>query len=118
MSSSQIPPGTDLSKVPAGKPPVGVTPNFENPSSLTSTLIGICAFLIAWGTTFGIIRIWINRKKLGVGDGEYVEFAAHGRARMLTRCSLRDRRRHPFHRLLLDSAVLCVQKLDNDVDHH
>ena len=78
MSSSQIPPGTDLSKVPAGKPPAGVTPNFENPSSLTPTLIGLCAFLIAWGTTFGIIRIWVNRKKLGVGDGEYVIWGLPG----------------------------------------
>lgn len=118
MSSSQIPPGTDLSKVPAGKPPAGVTPNLENPSSLTPTLIGLCAFLIAWGTTFGLIRIWVNRKKLGVGDGEYIEFETHKRAEMLTWCSLCDRRRDPFDRLLLDSAVLCVNKLYNDLDYH
>lgn len=66
--TSQLPPGTDLSKVPAGMPPPGVTPNFENPPSLAPTLIGMCTFLIAWGTTFMIIRVWVNFKRLGVGD--------------------------------------------------
>ncbi|KAI4289384.1 MAG: hypothetical protein L6R35_001353 [Caloplaca aegaea] len=39
--SFQLPPGTDLSMVPAAKPPPGVTPQFQHPSSLTPTLIGL-----------------------------------------------------------------------------
>lgn len=67
--ASQLPPGADLSKIPLGKPPLGVTPDFDNPVSLTTTLRGMCVLLIVWGTTFAIIRIWVNRKILGIGDG-------------------------------------------------
>ncbi|KAF2675973.1 hypothetical protein K458DRAFT_283540, partial [Lentithecium fluviatile CBS 122367] len=65
---SQIPPRTDLSKIPAGTPPPGVMPQFDNPPSLTSTLVGMCAFLITWGTSFAAIRIWTNRHRFGIGD--------------------------------------------------
>ena len=56
--------------VPAGMPPPGVAPRFHDPPSLTPTSIGLCVFLIAWGTSFAAIRVWINRSKLGIGDGE------------------------------------------------
>jgi hypothetical protein len=72
---SQIPPGADLSKLPSGEPPPGVVPQFDNPpTALTGTLIGICAFLITWGTCFAAIRIWVNRRKLGVADGKHQGF--------------------------------------------
>ena len=74
--SSPLLPGTDFSKTPAGTPPPGVAPNFDDPPSLTSTLIGMCALLIAWGTTFATIRVWNNHKRLSVGDGEQIEFEA------------------------------------------
>ena len=81
--SSLLLPGTDYSKIPAGTPPPGVAPNFDDPPSLTSTLIGMCALLIAWGTTFATIRVWNNRKRLSVGDGEQIEFKARMRNIML-----------------------------------
>ena len=72
--SSLLLPRTDYSKTPAGTPPPGVTPNFDDPPSLTPTLIGMCALLIAWGTTFAVIRVWNNRKRLNIGDGEQIGF--------------------------------------------
>ncbi|KAL8789661.1 MAG: hypothetical protein Q9195_006714 [Heterodermia aff. obscurata] len=36
-----LPPGTDLSTIPAGIPPPGVIPNFVNPPSLAPTVLGI-----------------------------------------------------------------------------
>lgn len=37
----QIPPGADLSKIPAGKPPPGDTSNLVNPPNLQGTTIGV-----------------------------------------------------------------------------
>ncbi|KAF4633492.1 hypothetical protein G7Y89_g4634 [Cudoniella acicularis] len=39
--SAQIPPGTDLSTIPAGIPPLGVTPNFVDPPSLAHVVLGV-----------------------------------------------------------------------------
>ncbi|KAL8651009.1 MAG: hypothetical protein Q9210_003492 [Variospora velana] len=106
--ASQLPPGTDLSMVPAAMPPPGVTPQFQHPSSLTPTLIGLCVFLITWGTSFAVIRVWINRSQLRIGDSETHASDSDVDNEKLKRASLRNHRRRPGHCLLLDSALVYI----------
>ena len=105
---------TDFSKVPVGKPPPGVTPNFDNPPSLTPTLIGLCVFLITWGTTFAFIRIWVNRRRLNVGDGDHTLFGPPEESMLLNDSSFCDCCRHSCHCLLLNSTFMSVTKPDNN----
>lgn len=95
--------------VPAAKPPPGVTPQFQHPSSLTPTLIGLCVFLITWGTSFAAFRIWINRSQLRIGDSEtHMSPIADVDNEKLKRASLRNHRRRPGDCLLLDSALVYI----------
>ena len=48
MSSSAIPPGMDLSKIPVGPPPPGVTPNFIDPVTLSGVVVAV-------GTTSSVL---------------------------------------------------------------
>ena len=103
---SQIPPGTDLSKVPAGVSPNGVY-DFDNPSEyLKPTLIAICALMIFWGTSFGVLRLWVNRKKWKVGDGEFASNASGPCQTELILRSFRGYSCRAFNSILLDTALL------------
>lgn len=100
VMSSQLPSGVLLSQIPAGKPPAGVTPRFDSPSSLTSALVGLCVFLILWGTVFAAIRIYSNRAGLKAGDSELVQ--QFNILQAIDRFeSLRGRGGDPFGSLLL-----------------
>ncbi|KAL8992988.1 MAG: hypothetical protein Q9169_006678 [Polycauliona sp. 2 TL-2023] len=53
----QIPPGTDLSKTPAGKPPPGVVPNFIDPPSLATPTIVVTTVMIILASIFVLVRL-------------------------------------------------------------
>ncbi|KAL8862409.1 MAG: hypothetical protein Q9178_001418 [Gyalolechia marmorata] len=53
----QIPPGTDLSKTPAGQPPPGVQSNFIDPPSLAMETIVVTTVMIVLASIFVLIRL-------------------------------------------------------------
>ena len=65
---SAIPPGTDLCKIPAGRPPAGTVPNLIDPESLTAATIGISVVLLVLLCIFITARVWINRHKWRLSD--------------------------------------------------
>jgi hypothetical protein len=103
---SQIPPGADLSKIASAAPPPGVVSQLDNPpTALTGTLIGISAFLIAWGVLFAAIRIWVNRRKLGVADGKLAGLKRTS-ATGLTKSSLRYDGSRTISRVLWYTSIV------------
>lgn len=48
----------DLSKIPALKPPPGVTPNFENPENFFGTIIGTIVVCLTLTTFLAWTRIY------------------------------------------------------------
>ena len=66
----QLPPGADLSKIPAGMPPEGsgLIPNFIDPPSLSSTTLGVSITLMAIGVAFAATSIYEHRKNFKVAD--------------------------------------------------
>lgn len=53
----QIPPGTDLTKTPAGQPPPGVEPNLIDPPSLATPTIVVTTVMIVLASIFVVIRL-------------------------------------------------------------
>lgn len=55
-----------LAKIPAAKPPPGVTPNFANPDSLVPLIMVVNTTFLAMATLFLALRIymktWVQRK--------------------------------------------------------
>jgi len=72
MSLASLPPGADLSKIPAGMPPAGVTPNFVDPENLVAPSITINAIFILIALAFVTTRIYIrfHDKSFGWDDGK------------------------------------------------
>jgi hypothetical protein len=68
--AASIPPGMDLSKIPAAPPPPGVQSNFVDPPSLVPAIITVNLIMILWATSFVSMRLWIKRRGLGSGDCE------------------------------------------------
>ena len=69
-----LPPGTDLSTIPAGVPPPGVIPNFVNPPSLAPTVLGINITFMVITTIFVSARLTVNlrrERKTGIDDCEF-----------------------------------------------
>ncbi|ESZ95416.1 hypothetical protein SBOR_4211 [Sclerotinia borealis F-4128] len=67
----QIPPGTDLTKVPLAVNPSGAPPNFVNPPSLIGTVQGVGIFLAVVAFSMVCLRLRINVKhdhKLTIDD--------------------------------------------------
>ena len=52
--------GQDLSKIPAGVPPPGVQPNFTNPPSLLSAIIGTTVVIHTITLAFILVRAYVN----------------------------------------------------------
>ncbi len=71
MDLSQLPPGIRPDQIPAGRPPSGLLPNFDDPVSLKDPLVAVNVTLLVITTLFvGLrvyIRIFINHK-LGLED--------------------------------------------------
>lgn len=67
----QLPPGADLTKTPAGKPPPGVTPNFNDPPSLANATIAVAVVMMGLTMIFITVRlsaIVFLGKKAGIDD--------------------------------------------------
>ena len=54
-----------LANTPAGVPPLGVRPNFDNPHSERATLISVASVLLALMLVFVIARIFTKIKIVG-----------------------------------------------------
>ncbi|KAI0896232.1 hypothetical protein F4806DRAFT_54309 [Annulohypoxylon nitens] len=63
-----LPPGTDLCATPAGQPPDGSPPNFNNPESLSTATLAVGCVMVTLTTIFVSARIWINWGKLRRSD--------------------------------------------------
>lgn len=66
-----IPPGTNLSTIPAGAPPDGVTPNFVDPPSLSISIFIVISVLVLLMTIVVATRLYLNYRsvrKLGWDD--------------------------------------------------
>lgn len=64
---------------------------------------------MVWGITFATLRVFINRRKLRVGDGEQIDLGLVRKAKMLTWGSLCSCRCHPFNCLLLNIAFMYIK---------
>ena len=75
-----LPPGTDLSTIPAGIPPPGVIPNFVNPPSLVPAVFGINITFMVITAIFVSARLTVNltsKRKTGIDDCMFIsELAA------------------------------------------
>ena len=60
-----LPPNIDLSKIPALAPPPGVTPNFDNPSSIGKAIIIVNVVFLTLMLGFVIMRIYTRGILLG-----------------------------------------------------
>lgn len=65
-----IPPGTDLSLLPAGNPPNGTISNLVDPPSLKLTTLAVAVVLMTIASIFVVTRVIerLREKKLGVED--------------------------------------------------
>ncbi|KAM7213477.1 hypothetical protein V8F06_011152 [Rhypophila decipiens] len=70
--SGALPPGMDLCKIPAMMPPPGVIPNFEDPTTLAPTIIGVSSVLTAIATVFTIGRIINNYQVRNIRIADYI----------------------------------------------
>lgn len=68
MASHQLPPGTDLCKIPAAVPPPGVIPKLGGPAPLAPAIVAVSAVMLAFSTIFIVGRVWINIRKLKIAD--------------------------------------------------
>ena len=76
-----IPPGTDLSKLPALAPPQGVVPNFIDPESRAHAVLVGSGVLTAVTLVFVIARFYTKAfvtKALGWEDGRNMEVSKFG----------------------------------------
>ena len=75
--SPPIPPGIDLSIVPALAPPPGVVPNFVNPVSRANTVFAANGVVTAIMLLFVFARLFAKgyyaRSQFGWEDGEYLD---------------------------------------------
>ena len=53
-----LPPGVPLSEIPAGKPPIGVEPNFVDPKSLANAIVTVNAVFLALMLIFITLRVY------------------------------------------------------------
>lgn len=60
--------GLDLCLFPAGTPPDGQLPNFENPPTYAPTVIAVSVVVLFFAALFTGCRLLANRKKLTWGD--------------------------------------------------
>lgn len=60
--------GLDLCLFPAGTPPDGQLPNFENPTTYAPTVIAVSAVVLFFAALFTGCRLLANWKKLTWGD--------------------------------------------------
>lgn len=60
--------GLDLCLFPAGTPPDGQLPNFENPPTYAPTVIAVSAVVLFFAALFTGCRLLANWKKLTWGD--------------------------------------------------
>ena len=70
-----LPPGVDLSKVPARVNPSGAPPNFDNPPTLAPVTLGISVTMSIITAAFVMVRLYTNAKgvrKLGLDDRQTV----------------------------------------------
>ncbi|KAI8962020.1 hypothetical protein F5Y11DRAFT_324380 [Daldinia sp. FL1419] len=65
--SNQLPPGTDLCKIPAGIPPPGKSSNLDS-TYLANLLISLGIIITTIAVVFGLGRLYVNFRKLTVGD--------------------------------------------------
>lgn len=63
-----IPAGLDLCLFPAGTPPDGQLPNFENPPTYAPTVIAVTVVVLFFAALFTGCRLLANWKKLTWGD--------------------------------------------------
>lgn len=68
MASHQLPPGTDLCKIPAAVPPPGVIPKLGGPAPLAPAIVAVSAVMLAFSTIFIVGRVWVNIRKLKTAD--------------------------------------------------
>lgn len=71
-----LPPNADLSKIPAMKPPPGVTPNFINPPSIGNTIIVVNVVFLTLMLGFVILRIYtkgVLTRSLGWDDCKQID---------------------------------------------
>jgi hypothetical protein len=70
MDMSMIPPGADLSLIPAGMPPNGTMPNFIDPPSLKIATLGVAIPLMIIATLCVVLRLAerLREKKVGAED--------------------------------------------------
>ncbi|KAM0525736.1 hypothetical protein ACHAPE_000447 [Trichoderma viride] len=66
--ASQLPPGTDLCKIPAAVPPPGVIPKLGGPAPLAPAIVAVSAVMLAFSTIFIVGRVWVNIRKLKTAD--------------------------------------------------
>ena len=74
-----LPPGTDLSTIPAGIPPPGVIPNFVNPPSLAPAVLGINITFMVITAIFVSARLTVNltrKRKTGIDDCKFTSESA------------------------------------------
>ena len=64
----QLPPGVDLSTIPAAPPPPGVTPNLVDPPSLMGATVGIGALLAVLTSVLVVISLVEHRRNFKRGD--------------------------------------------------
>ncbi|KAJ6444955.1 hypothetical protein O9K51_03357 [Purpureocillium lavendulum] len=65
---AELPPGTDLCKVPAGVPPEGHMPQFDADAPLATATIAVATVLTAISLFFTAGRIFVNIRKLKWAD--------------------------------------------------
>jgi len=72
-----IPPGTDLWKTPAGKPPPGVVPNFVDPVTNKNIPQVTLSILVIIATMFVALRVFVQfylaKHKWGWDDGKWAQ---------------------------------------------
>lgn len=66
--SSTLPPGIDLCKVPALRPPPGLVSNFVNPTTLAPATWAVCLILTIVSVSLVVCRLYMNVRKLDLAD--------------------------------------------------
>lgn len=54
----EIPPGTDLTGMPAAEPPPGIDANFVDPENRGPAYIAVSAVCMALALSFVLVRLW------------------------------------------------------------
>lgn len=74
--SNQLPPETDLCKIPTGIPPPGQSSDLDN-ADLKSLTISLGVILTTIAVVFSLGRLYVNFRKLTAGDCELSRYLAY-----------------------------------------